>query len=145
VPASAPEFYIPMHQPSATENSTISGSSVPGSIASAHPMLEDHLVLSLVRRAQQWLFTYQPSNRDIPLSPSIYWSIRSLSTFYAAEIRRAERAGALSLADIVDDEWPPPPTGEENYDWWWVPDWLRILDIGQLGKIACLGHAQSSF
>mmetsp|Transcript_7588 Transcript_7588/g.11005 ORF Transcript_7588/g.11005 Transcript_7588/m.11005 type:complete len:844 (+) Transcript_7588:228-2759(+) len=127
VPDTAPEFYIPMRQPSATEHSTTSESSFSGSFDSVARPLDDQTILALVRRAQQWLYTYQPSNRDIPLSSSIYWYVRSLPTFYAAEIRRAERMGAPLLKDIDDDEWPPPLTGGETYDWSGIPDWLCVL------------------
>ena len=125
--ATEPGIFLPMRQPSASDQSTTSGLSVLGSISSvAHP-LDNHSILALVQRAQHWLLHYRPDNRDPPLSPSIYWAVRSLRTYYATEIQQAERTGAVSMEEIDDDEWPPPTEGGDTYDWSGVPDWLCVL------------------
>ena len=83
--------------------------------------------------AQRWLLSYTLDSRAALLSPSIYWAIRSLGTFYADNILQAERVGAPRMERVEDDEWPDPPRGEDNYDWSQVPNWLHdLLTMEQL-------------
>ena len=89
--------------------------------------LDHRLLHHLVHRAQHWLLCFRQDQRAEALSPSIYWSIRSLSYFYADSIWQAEQEGAPRHGSVDDAEWPDPPSGEDTYDWSLVPNWLYDL------------------
>ena len=78
---------------------------------------------NLIERAEHWLLWYTPDNRDLPLSPTIYWTIRSLRSL--AEF--TSRNGASRSVYSEEEEWPDPPQGEDNYDMTVLPTWLSAF------------------
>ena len=61
------------------------------------------------------------------MTPSIYWSIRSLPVFYSAQLATAISRGAGALPAIRDGEWPEEPEGGDSWDLSGVPEWLRYI------------------
>ena len=73
------------------------------------------------------MFQHYQDPRFPPLSPSIYWTIRSLPVYYEAVLQEANRAGAPPILELHDEEWPDAPEGEENFDTGMMPDWLVCI------------------
>jgi len=88
--------------------------------------VEAQQIHCLVNRAVHWLLGNTLDNR-FPLSSSIYWAIRSLPVFYAADIREAQQQGAPPIIDLHEEEWPDPPDREELGDGQIYPDWLVFI------------------
>ena len=61
------------------------------------------------------------------VTPSIYWAIRSLASFYSAQISLAQSDGLPSLLEIEEEEWPDEPSGEDSLDLSGLPDRLRFI------------------
>lgn len=117
---------LPLHQPSTSDRSDIS-SILPREAASPRQSLDHRKLHRLIRGAHHWLRNQPIDYRFEPLSPSIYWAVRSLGYFYSDSISAAELAGEPMLSSSGDEEWPDPPLGEESYEWTGVPEWIRGL------------------
>jgi hypothetical protein len=124
--ATAWESHVPLRQPSLSESK---GTNTSSSSIEHSPIRRPapSIIHNLVQRAQRWLLYRFRDNREAPLSPSIYWAIHSLRSFYEENISQAERQGATFFDHIEDEEWPDPPSGEDNYDWSGVLNWLQFL------------------
>ena len=118
---------FPLRQPSFATDCSPAASMTGRQEAGQDRPLDHRLQHHLVHRAQLWLLGFRQDQRAAALSPSIYWSIRSLCYFYAASIQQAEQEGAPRHGRVDDDEWPEPPSGEDTYDWSLVPNWLYDL------------------
>ena len=122
---------VPLHQPSSLSEHSGAENSMESLEQHTGRSVDDFLVQHLVERAHWWLINYKTDNGAMPLSPSIYWAIRSLRFFYTGSLMRA--ATGARRNQIRDDEWPDPPEGNDNYDWSSVPNWLyHLLNMERL-------------
>jgi len=104
-------------------HSTRSGDSLGFSIHTVVPTE----IYRLINRAIHWLLNDAMDNRYHPMSPLVYWAIRSLPIFYSDIITEAQRQGAPPLIELHEEEWLEPPDEEENFEGSGYPDWLVFI------------------
>mmetsp|Transcript_21357 Transcript_21357/g.30575 ORF Transcript_21357/g.30575 Transcript_21357/m.30575 type:complete len:210 (+) Transcript_21357:6582-7211(+) len=84
--------WFPLWQPSFSTGSVGSGTSLSRG-PTEHGYLDVYTTHRLVRHAHHWLLTYGGGPRWPELSPSIYWAVRSLRTYFAAALEQQKRGG----------------------------------------------------
>ena len=87
------------------------------------------MLLMLVGRVMRWLL--QQNSRTMThsgITPSIYWAVRSLPSFYTQQSALAEASGAGTLMQVEVAEWPDEPDGDgSSWDLSGLPEWLRHI------------------
>ena len=82
----------------------------------------------LVDRAIQWLLSLNRKNYwTAGVTPSVYWAIRSLPTFYRVQLELAQGQGERRLDSIEEEAWPDEPLEEDRWDLMGLPAWLSYL------------------
>ena len=61
------------------------------------------------------------------VTPSVYWAIRSLPTFYRVQLELAQGQGEWHLDSIEEEAWPDEPSEEDRCDLIGLPAWLSYL------------------
>ena len=138
-------------QPSQEYAGSGSGSSEGGATQISEEEAQN--ILHLVNRAMRWLL--QQTSRSMThsgITPSIYWAVRSLPSFYARQIIVAEASGAGPLLRVAENEWPDEPDEQEGDGGSWdlsgLPEWLRYIllldDVHESGLRDITGRRRSS-
>lgn len=110
---------------SESDLSTSLSSQVEASYNSAE---EERHLHNLIQRAINWLLLQTPRMyAQTGVTMSIYWAIRSLTTFYSEQIALATQSGLPTIQEPEEDEWPDEPDDDEDEDLFNLPEWLQYI------------------